>query len=95
MASCTKKVGIIYGAWVTVFLTIATYGLVFTEHGEYGISAHLWLLLTGMPLSFVSLLFSDASFLSIAIAGVAGIIQWCVIAEFLCGSNKRKIEHKK
>lgn len=82
MSRRTKIVGIAYGAWTIAFFLIAVYGALFSDHGEYGLSAHLWLTLTGMPLSFISWAVPHGSVFGVTVAGVAGIIQRGAISEF-------------
>ena len=86
----TKKIAMAYGSWVTVFFLIALYGALFFGHGEYGVSAHLWLTITGMPFSFISWIAPHGTVLGVVVAGVAGIIQWCAISEFWAWWDKRK-----
>lgn len=70
---------------------IAAYGALFTNHGEFGVSTHLLLTITGLPLSFVSwLIHPHGTVIGSIVAGVAGIIQWCAIAEFSAKKAKRK-----
>lgn len=68
---------------------LSVYGALFTGHGEYGISAHLWLTFTGTPLSFISWGFPHGSVLGVAVAGTAGTIQWCAISEFSAWWDRR------
>ena len=82
MSKSTKIVSITYGAWAIAFFLIAILGKLFTGHGEFGISAHLWLTLTGMPLSFISWALPHGSVYGVAVAGIAGFIQWFAISEF-------------
>jgi hypothetical protein len=83
--SITKIVATIYGIWVCFWLAIAIYGALFTTHGEFGVSAHLWLILTGLPISLLSLEVPNGSVLGVLVAGIFGLLQWCVAAEV--GSN--------
>jgi hypothetical protein len=78
-----------YTAWVMAFFLIAVYGAFFSGHGEYGVSAHFWLTLTGMPLSFISWAVPHGSILGVAVAGIAGIIQWGAISEFWAWWDRR------
>ena len=95
MTKRTHIVGIAYGAWAMMFLLFAIYGALFADHGEYGISAHLWLTLTGVPLSFVSWFAPHGSVLGVSVAGLAGIVQWGAISEFWASSDRRKGEGTK
>jgi len=82
MATSTKRVIKIYGAWVLVWLAIAAYGSLFVAHGEYGISSHLWLTITGFPLSLISWFIKPhGTFFGSLVAGAIGLVQWCVVAE--------------
>ena len=86
----TKIVSIAYGAWATAFFLMAVLGKLFAGHGEYGISTHLWLTLTGMPLSFISWALPHGSVYGVAVAGIAGIIQWSVVSEFRARRDSRE-----
>lgn len=90
MIKRTRNISIAYGVWAAAFFLIAVYGALFSGHGEYGVSAHLWLTLTGMPLSFVSWGLAHGSVLGVAVAGAAGIIQWSAISEFWAWWDRRK-----
>ena len=90
MTKRTRNIGIAYGVWAMAFFLIAVYGALFSSHGEYGVSAHLWLLLTGMPLSFVSWAVAHGTVPGVAVAGIAGIIQWGALSEFWAWWDKRK-----
>ncbi len=82
MAAVTKKIMLIYGAWSLFWLVLAAYGALFTYHGEYGISSHLWLTITGLPLSLVSWFITPhGSFVGSFVAGVFGLVQWSAVAE--------------
>ncbi len=92
MKALTKKIAVLYGAWALLWVSIALYGALFTYHGEFGISAHLWLTLTGLPSSFVSwAIHPHGTVLGGIVAGVAGLLQWSAIAEISARSNARKI----
>ena len=86
----TKRVALLYGLWVVFLLSIASYGALFTFHGEYGISSHLWLTITGYPLSLLSWLTPHGTILGVLVAGVTGLIQWCAIVEVGARRCKRK-----
>ncbi|MCB1666921.1 MAG: hypothetical protein KDI24_01105 [Pseudomonadales bacterium] len=90
MTKRTRNIAIAYGVWATAFFLVAVYGALFFSHGEYGVSAHLWLTLTGMPLSFVSWGVPHGTALGVAVAGVAGIIQWSAMSEFWACWDRRK-----
>lgn len=95
MTRRTNIVGMAYGAWAAVFFLVAVYGAMVADHGELGISAHLWLTLTGMPLSFISWGVPHGSVLGVAVAGIAGTIQWGAISEFWAWWDRRKVDRKK
>jgi hypothetical protein len=48
------KVITFYGLWLFFWLCIVIYSNFFTPYGEAGISAHIWLTITGLPLSLLS-----------------------------------------
>ena len=82
METGAKKVIQIYGAWVLVWLVIAAYGVLFTGHGEFGVTSHLWLTITGLPLSLISWFITPhGTFIGSLVAGVIGLAQWIAVAE--------------
>ncbi|MBU2713193.1 hypothetical protein [Zooshikella harenae] len=81
MVGRTKRISLIYGGWATALFLFSVYGTLFSDHGEYSISSHLLLSVTGMPLSFISWSLPHASLTGIAVAGVAGLIQWILVSE--------------
>lgn len=70
-----------YGGWAAALLTIAVLGNAFSGHGEYGISTHLWLTLTGLPLSLLSWYVPHGSVAGVLVAGLVGTVQWAAVAE--------------
>ena len=70
---------VIYSAWTLMVFTLAFTGIM-TNAAEFGISAHLWLTITGLPSSWVSWFFPYASATAILVAGVAGAAQWTSLA---------------
>ena len=88
MKSVTKKVAKLYGGWSLLWLCCAGYGVLFTNHGEFGVSAHLWLIISGLPLSLLSLqIMPNGSVLAVLVAGLIGLLQWSVIAEVMSSGN--------
>lgn len=83
MHSATARVATLYGAWCLLMLAVSAYGMHFAPHGEYGVSAHLWLLITGLPSSLLSWAAPHGSLLAVAIAGGLGLVQWCVAVEIV------------
>jgi|SRR5690554_6676539 len=76
MSSATKKVAIIYGAWVLL--------CVFWAMSGYGDSkaAHLYLALTGLPIALFSLQITpNGAPLATLVAGLIGWVQWCLVTE--------------
>ncbi len=78
-----RTVGIIYGFWCVGMLAMTIYGKLATDHGEYGVSAQLLLTLTGMPSSFISWNAPHGSLLGVAIAAIAGCVQWMLVSVLL------------
>lgn len=76
-----KNVLALYGGWSALWLVVAAFGNTFSGHGEYGISAHLVLAFTGLPLGLLSLHAPNGTALGVAVAGVIGTVQWCAVAE--------------
>ena len=82
MSLITKKVIIIYAIWVLVWLLVSGYGALFANHGEFGVSSHLWLTISGLPMSLVSwLITSHGTFVGSFTAGILGLIQWGAVTE--------------
>ena len=82
MHRATKKVAKLYGAWALALLAIAVLGNAFSGHGEYGISTHLLLTITGLPLSLLSwYIVPNGTVLCVLAAGLIGTAQWATVAE--------------
>lgn len=81
MHRVSKKVAKWYGTWALTLLSIAVIGNSFSGHGEYGVSTHLWLTVTGLPLSFLSWYVQNGSVLGVLVAGLFGTAQWTAVAE--------------
>ncbi len=75
MHRTATKVAKWYGAWAFLSLTIAVLGNSFSGHGEYGISTHLWLTVTGLPLSLLSWLAPNGTVFGALVAGLIGTAQ--------------------
>lgn len=84
MHRTATKVAKWYGAWAFLLLTIAVLGNSFSGHGEYGISTHLWLTVTGLPLSLLSWLVPNGTVFGVLVAGLIGTAQWTAVAEANC-----------
>ena len=76
-----KKVAKWYGTWALALLAIAVLGNYFSGNGEYGVSTHLWLTITGLPLSLLSWYVPNGTVLGVLVAGLIGTAQWTVVAE--------------
>lgn len=82
MAPSTTKTIKIYGGWVLVCQAVSAYGALFESHGEYGISSHMWLTITGLPSSLLSwFIVPNGTFTGALAAGSLGLVQWAAIAE--------------
>jgi hypothetical protein len=91
MQPMTKKVAKYYGGWVLLWVAIAFLGNTLAGHGEYGISAHLVLSFTGIPLALLSwLLLPNGTPLGTLVAGIIGLLQWCAVAELNALFNMRR-----
>lgn len=77
----------IYAIWVVALIGVAYYGWFVKGIGEYGVSSHLWLVITGLPSSLVSLSAQNGSLKGVALAGVLGLAQWYLILKY---SSRRK-----
>jgi hypothetical protein len=81
MTTLPRKIAALYGVWFMFWLLLAIYGSLFSNHGEFGVIAHLWLIITGIPLSLLSLhVMPNGSVFGVFLAGVIGLIQWCAVA---------------
>lgn len=82
MNTTTKKAATLYGAWVVICVGAAFLGNTFAGHGEYGLSAHFVLTLTGLPFSLMSWrILPNGSVLATSAAGAIGFVQWLLVAE--------------
>lgn len=91
MAKLTKRLIAIYGAWVCVWFGIAGYGALFTGHGEYGVSSHLWLTISGVPASLLSWLVTpNGTVAGTVVAGLLGLVQWGAVAEVAARHGARR-----
>ena len=95
MKSITKKVAKLYGGWSLLWLSCTGYGLLLTNHGEFGVIAHLWLIISGLPLSLLSLqVMPNGSFLAVLAAGVIGMLQWSIVAEVISGKGHKESDEQ-
>lgn len=81
MHRATKKVAKVYGGWSLACFAVAALGNAFSDHGEYGVSTHLLLTITGLPLSLLSWYMPNGTALGVLTAGLIGTIQWASVAE--------------
>jgi hypothetical protein len=96
MSKNTKWVVIVYGAWVLIWSFIATYGALYTNHGEYGVGSHLWLTITGLPFSLLSWFIAPhGTLIGTLTAGLIGLTQWGLIVEGYVRWGVRKSETHK
>jgi hypothetical protein len=63
-----------YGLWTLLAVFITMFRI-----GDGGVSAHLGLLLTGFPLSLLSLWLPHGTMVGVLVAGVLGFVQWFAI----------------
>jgi hypothetical protein len=78
----TKKVAKYYSVWICFWVLVALYGELFTNHGEFGLSAWFWLSISGLPLSFLTWHISaNGSLFGIFLVSLTGLIQWCTVTE--------------
>ncbi|QSX38426.1 hypothetical protein [Shewanella sedimentimangrovi] len=82
MMKITKKVALFYSAWSLLWVLLAAYGMFLSNNGELGISSHLLLIITGFPLSLLSILIiPNGTLLGAFCAAILGLVQWCTLAE--------------
>ncbi|MCW8930749.1 MAG: hypothetical protein OQL19_10970 [Gammaproteobacteria bacterium] len=85
----TKKIVLIYGIWFVFWVLLTLYGKYFTNHDEFGVSSHLLLTLTGLPMSIFSWFGPNGTLNGVLLAGTIGLTQWCAISE-ISGHLKTK-----
>jgi hypothetical protein len=79
------RVAIWYGAWSLVCVGLAAIG---TGDGKEG---HLLLAVTGAPLALLSFhVLPNGSTLATAVAGICGVLQWCLVTEGFSRWDARK-----
>ena len=83
MHHTTKWTLIIYGSWASLWTTLSTASPILGAAGEYGVSGHLWLTITGAPLSLLSWLAPHGTLSGVLAAGILGTLQWVACAELL------------
>ena len=82
MRPVTRKVAYYYGAWCLLWLLVGALDQPLGWRGELGISAQFYLSATGMPLGLFSWYsHPNGSLPGIALAGLYGLFQWCLVAE--------------
>ena len=75
---------LLYGGWVIWWLSFTC-----LEIGDAGVPAHLWLIITGLPLSLASWFLPHGALSSVLAAGVLGGIQWFILI-FVFGRNWKR-----
>ncbi len=65
---------LLYSGWVLWWLAITYFDV-----GDAGVPGHIWLVITGFPLSLVSLLLPHGLLSSVLAAGILGAIQWWLL----------------
>lgn len=94
MHTTARKVFAFYGAWCLLLLAVTVLGASFSGHGEYGISAQLLLIATGLPLSLLSLhVLPNGGALAVLTAGLIGTLQWILVAEANARWVRRSQDH--
>jgi hypothetical protein len=81
----TKIVFFVYGAWALLLFAISVF-----NPGEPRVSTHIFLLITGLPSALFTLSLQNASLHAIAIAGIAGTVQWSAFAQFDAWMDERQ-----
>ena len=75
--------------YVTVFFA-AAYGYYYKSVGEIGVSAHLFLTITGAPFSLISWFLTHGSLKAIFVAGIMGVLQWYLFAKLVAFAERRR-----
>jgi hypothetical protein len=76
MSPLTKKVALVYGAWVLLCVFLSAIGFGDSKAG------HLLLAFSGLPLALLSLnVIPNGSVLATFVAGLIGWVQWCFVVE--------------
>ncbi len=69
-------------AFVIVFF-VAAYGYYYKSTGEFGVSGHLLLTITGAPFSIISWFLPHGSLKAMFVAGALGTLQWYFFGKFI------------
>jgi hypothetical protein len=80
------KSHILISVYVSVFVIVffvAAYGHYYKSVGEFGVSGHLLLTITGAPFSTISWFLPHGSLKAIFVAGVLGTLQWYLFGKFV------------
>ena len=80
-----------YGLWVALCLAGQAVGELTTGNSEIGIAVHVYLIITGLPLSLGSLqVIPNGSLLASGVAGAIGLLQWWGVARLTEWEDGRK-----
>jgi hypothetical protein len=80
-----RLVFIIFGLW-----SLLLFGIALANQGEIALSAHLWLVITGLPSALLSLHLQNGSTLAVGAAALLGLVQWLLLAQLDSWLTQRK-----
>ena len=87
------KSHVLISAYFCIFVIVffvAAYGYYYESNGEFGVSGHLLLTITGAPFSIISWLLPHGSLKAIFVAGVLGTLQWYLFGKFVAFVERRR-----
>jgi hypothetical protein len=77
--STAKSLFFLYCLWIAVLVSAAIYGDFFKNQAEYGVASHLWLIISGLPSSLLSLTLPSGSLSAVLVAATLSWFQWGVV----------------
>lgn len=78
----TNKVAKWYSLWVGCCVLVALYGDIAKNSAEFGLSAWIYLTISGLPLTLLTwTIEANGSYLCIFMVSAVGLAQWCTVAE--------------
>ena len=78
-----KAILSLYVTWILFWAAVAVFGI-----GDGGVVAHVWLLISGFPLSFISWAMPHGSISGVVVAAIAALIQLMVLV-FIFRRNRK------
>jgi len=82
-------ISVYFSVFVIVFF-VAAYSYYYKSVGEFGVSGHLLLTITGAPFSIISCFLPHGSLKAIFVAGALGTFQWYLFGKFVAFVERRR-----